>query len=126
MTFSAEKIETLSHEALVELVLALTKEIAELRAELDQFKRGADKSSPKSTRKKNPKRPGRKPGQGVFRHRLAPSEEDYSQPPIDVPGTEKSCPGCGGELEADGEEVVTTTDLPEMPKPIVKAYRVQM
>ncbi len=39
---------------------------------------------------------------------------------------EKSCPACGGELEADGEEVVTNTDLPEMPKPIVKAYRVQM
>ena len=126
MTFSAEKIETLSREALVELVLALMKEISELRAELEQFKRDADKSSPKSKRKKNPKRPGRKPGQGVFRHRSAPSEEDYSQPPIDVPVTETSCPKCGGELEADGEEVVTNTDLPEMPKPIVKAYRVQM
>ncbi|MGH9753004.1 MAG: IS66 family transposase [Blastocatellia bacterium] len=119
----------LSTEQLLELVRQMIAEIEKLRAENEELKRkNARQAAPfsKNKRKKNPKRPGRKPGQGVFRHRSAPSEEDYSQPPIEVPVTENSCPGCGGDLVADGEEVVTNTDLPEMPKPIIKAYRVQM
>jgi hypothetical protein len=81
--------------------------------------------SDKPKHNKNPKRPGRKPGQGTFRNRSAPSEEDYCEPAIDAPMTETTCPDFGGGLEPAGEEVVTVTDLPEMPKRIVKAYRVR-
>jgi len=35
-----------------------------------------------------------------------------------------ACPDCGGELVAAGEEIVTNTELPPVPQPEVKAYRV--
>ncbi|MBO0859705.1 MAG: IS66 family transposase zinc-finger binding domain-containing protein [Chloracidobacterium sp.] len=79
----------------------------------------------KNKRKKNPKRPGRKPGQGNFRNRTAPSEEVYSGPPVEVPVEEDSCPKCGGELGEETEVIVTVTEIPPQPKPEVKAYRVK-
>jgi transposase len=36
------------------------------------------------------------------------------------------CPDCGGELQAAGSEIVTNTELPPLPKPIVKAYRIHI
>lgn len=107
----------------------LRAENAQLSAEIEQLKRKQARSAApfsKNKRKKDPKRPGRKPGQGEFRHRPAPAEEDYSGPPVNVPVSETVCPACGGELIDEGEEIVTNTELPPTPKPEVKAYRIKI
>jgi hypothetical protein len=129
-------IEKLDREALIELVLkldaqvdALTARVAALELQIEELsRRGKRQATPfsKGEGKADPKPPGRKPGKGPFHHRSAPDPESYSQPPIDVPVTEKSCPDCGGSLVADGEELVTTTEIPPMPKPEVTAYHIQM
>src|SRR5262249_49750819 len=75
---------------------------------------------------KNPKRPGRNPGQGPFNNRPAPPEEASSAPPVDVPVTETNCPECGGELGEATEELVTNPDIPPAPKPEVQADRVKI
>lgn len=119
----------LSYEQLLELVNQLLAENERLRAEIEQLKRSNTRSAApfsKNKRKKNPKRPGRKPGQGPFNNRPAPPEEAHSAPPVDVPVTETNCPECGGELGEETEEIVTTAEIPPAPKPEVKAYRVKI
>ena len=116
----------LKTEQLLELVRQLIAENeklrtenAQLRAEIEELKRkNARQAAPfsKNKRKKNPKRPGRRPGQGEFRNRTAPSAEDYSGPIEDVPVKETACPECGGDLIGDDEEIVTNTEIPEAPK----------
>jgi transposase len=125
-----------SHEQWLELVRQLTVEIGRLRAEnthlreeIEQRKRRDARSAApfsKNKRKKDPKRPGRKPGQGEFRNRPVSPEEDHSGPPVEVPVTETVCPDCGGDLMEDGEEIVTTTEIPPAPRPEVKAYRIRI
>lgn len=64
---------------LIAEIKRLWDEVARLRAANDLLKRkNARSATPfsKNQRKKNPKRPGRKPGQGDFRNRTAPAEED--------------------------------------------------
>jgi len=58
--------------------------IAALQAKLDELTRsGKRQAAPfsKETRAKSPKRPGRKPGQGLFKTREAPPPEQLSEPP---------------------------------------------
>lgn len=119
----------LSYEQLLELVGRLAAENEQLRAELEQLKRkNARSAAPfsKNKRQKDPKRPGRKAGQGPFTNRPAPAEEAYSSPAVDVPVTETACPECGGELDERNEEIVTNTELPPAPRPEVKAYRIEI
>lgn len=128
-------LEQLNREQLIELVNQLIAQLealltqnAKLKAEMEQLKRDNARSAApfsKNKRKKNPKRPGRKPGQGIFRNRPAPSEEDYSGPPVEAPVENSACPKCGGELGEETEEIVTVTEIPPAPKPEVKAYRVK-
>jgi len=115
----------LTYELLLELARQLIAENERLRTEIEELKRkNARSAAPfsKNKRKKNPKRPGRKPGQGVFRNRTAPSEDEYSGPPVVVPVEETTCPDCGGDLIDDDQEIVTNTEIPTAPKPEVKAY----
>jgi hypothetical protein len=104
----------------------LRAEVKSLRAELDEVKRsGKRQATPfsKGKRKKNPKKPGRKPGQGLFRYREAPRAEQLSGPPQDVMLEQTLC-SCGGLLEPDGIEMAYVTDLPEPRPPLVRAFRV--
>src|SRR6266508_4606428 len=126
----------LNTEQLLELVRRLIAENeklrtenAQLRAEIEELKRkNARPAAPfsKNKRKKNPKRPGRRPGQGKFRNRTAPSAEEYSGPVEDVPVKETACPECGGDLIGEDEEIGANTEIPEAPAPEVKAYRVHI
>jgi hypothetical protein len=100
----------------------LRKKIEDLEEELRASKRQAAPFS-KGQVKANPKRPGRKAGQGEFRHRPAP-EESLGGEIVQAAVPEDGCPHCGGVLEVEGEEWATTTDLPLQPQPEVTRYRV--
>ena len=126
---AARDIESLNREELVELVKALVRQNDELRAILEELKRsGKRQAAPfsKGTRKTDRKRPGRKPGQGPFAHREPPAPGDITEPVVDVPVDDEACPECGGELEPDGTDVAYQTEIPELPKPIVTMYRVEV
>jgi hypothetical protein len=99
----------------------LKKKIKDLEEELRAGKRQAAPFS-KGQRKANPKRPGRKAGQGIFRNRPAPAASIGGE--IVEAAAPEGCPGCGGVLEVVGEEWATTTDLPVQPQPQVTRYRV--
>jgi transposase len=131
----------LSREELLVLVAQLHHQVSELerriaelaasnealRAENAELKQGAKRqASPfsKGTRVSNPKRPGRKPGEGAFSFRQAPRPEDITEPPVNVPVTLASCPGCGEKLAEERVDFAYVTDLPPLPRPRVTQYRV--
>lgn len=99
----------------------LKKKIKDLEEELRASKRQAAPFS-KGQRKANPKRPGRKAGQGIFRNRPAPAASIGGE--IVEAAAPEGCPRCGGVLEVVAEEWATTTDLPVQPQPQVTRYRV--
>jgi transposase len=138
---SPEDVASLSREELLALVaelqrqvMALREQVAqlatdnqELRVEMDRLTRQSKRQAApfsKGTRAKHPKRPGRKPGEGIFSFRQAPSPEEISQPPVNVPVTRESCPGCGGKLSEQRVDFAYVTDLPPLPRPKVTQYRV--
>lgn len=112
-----------------EMIAQLRQENVQLKEEIARLQRtGKRQAAPfsRDTHNPHPKKRGRKPGEGHFTYRDAPSPDSFTDPPVDVPVTEPVCPYCAGELEAAGLEVVTRTDLPLMPRPVVRAYQVQM
>jgi len=131
---SSENPDLLSREDLLALVAQLQRQVAELsatveelRAENAQLQRGAKRQAApfsRGTRTRQPKRPGRKPGQGTFSFRQAPRPEEITEPPVDVPVTLESCPGCGGRLVEERVDFAYITDLPPLPRPRVIQYRV--
>jgi transposase len=117
----------LDRAALIAIILQQGAIIEQLRAEIEQLKRGnARPAAPISKGKpvQDPKPPGRKPGQGLFRHRESPAPEQLSAPPIDVPVHEAECPDCRGPLEHDRIEEASITDLPPVARPHVRVFRV--
>lgn len=124
-----------SYEALEAENRALRQQVADLAAkleaalaEIERLKRsGKRQATPfsKGTRKPDPGRPGRKPGEGPFRFRVAPAPEAVTGPPVVVAVAAPDCPHCGGFLEPAGEETVWVTELPEPAPPVTRAYQVQ-
>ena len=121
---SKPPVEELSREELIALVRELQRQNTLLREEIQRLKRSQRRQAAPFSKEKpveNPKKPGRKKGQGPFKRRTAPAVEpdvtvDAEAPPC--------CPYCGGPLEEDGVEFATTTDVPQQPKPEVTQYRV--
>ena len=104
-------------------------EIERLRRSLDAAVRaGKRQATPfsRGCRKKNPKSPGRKRGQGPFRRREAPAQDTVVGPPIDVPVEETVCAYCGGALEHERVDEVSVTDVPVAPKADAKVYAVEV
>ena len=115
--------DKLSREELLEINRELQRQNERLKAEVERLKRKLSAAPfAKETRKKNPKRSGRKPGQGHFARRAAPPQ---GGPAVRVPVEEVCCPFCGGPWEAPEEELVSTTDLPVPPPPDVQAFLVE-
>jgi transposase len=131
-----EGIDSLSREELLALVLQLQHKLIELeasvldlRAEVDRLTREKKRQAApfsKGTRAQQPKRPGRKPGEGTFSFRQAPRPEDISGPAVNVPVTRESCPACGGELAEERADFSYVTELPPVPRPQVTQYRVSI
>jgi transposase len=115
--------------ALQEQVAELTAKNQSLVAENEQLKRSVKRQAApfsKGTQVKQPKRPGRKPGQGTFSFRQAPRPEEITEPPVNVPVTLASCPTCGGRLAEKQVDFAYITDLPPLPQPKVTQYRVRV
>jgi transposase len=103
----------------------LRRENEQLRRELKAAGRGSKRGKPKP--KTNPKRPGRKAGQGPFTFRQAPADAKAdSEPPVEVPVTASQCPCCGGELRYERTDEATVTDMPPAAQPEVKSYAVEV
>lgn len=107
-----EDTVSLDREELLALVAQLQQQVSQLQrqvaqlaasnetlqAENAELKRGAKRQAApfsKGNRVSQPKRPGRKPGEGTFSFRQAPRPEEITEPPVNVPVTLESCPACG-------------------------------
>ena len=103
--------------------------IRELQKQLVEAQRaGKRQAAPfsKGKRATKPRRPGRRPGMGSFSFRKPPSHDELTEPIIDVSVSGDSCRGCGGRLEHEGVGYAYVTDIPSMPRPDVRGYRVQI
>lgn len=120
-------LDALSRADLIRLILEQQGQIEQLRKQIEELRHGRGSAAPfsKGKRKENPKRPGRKPGQGIFRRRSEPPENSGT-PPLEIPVPETQCPFCGGELEREEPETVSRTDLPPEPRPEVRVFKVQV
>jgi hypothetical protein len=119
----------LSREELLALVVERQRQIAALRAEIDELKHGGKRQAApfsKGSRVAEPKSPGRKPGAGTFRYREAPRPAAITERPVDVPVRLAACPACGGPLEEARGDCAYRTELPERPQPQVTRYRVRV
>lgn len=122
-------LHRLSREALIERVQVLERQVVELLAEIERLKRaGKRQATPfsKGEREKNPKKPGRRPGQGRFTYRTPPEASELTEPPVAVAVAEPVCPGCGAALEPAGTERAWRTELRPLPRPEVTEYRVEV
>jgi hypothetical protein len=121
-------LDSLSRDDLIRLIFELQRQIEDLRKQNEELRRKDKRSAApfsKGERKKNPKRPGRKPGQGEFSRRQEPPAAG-SGPPVDVPVEETRCPFCGGRLEREVPDMVSVTDMPVAPEPEVRLFKVHV
>ncbi|HEU5117227.1 MAG TPA: IS66 family transposase [Isosphaeraceae bacterium] len=112
---------------LIGLVRTLDQEITNLQCDNAALQKELERLKgrpPKPPGKTSKKRPGRKPGQGNFTRRKPPPEP--SGPVEEAQVEERRCPDCGGGLVPDGFEEVTTTDLPEPPRPVTRTFHLQV
>lgn len=133
MTGSGPEHERTQHleqenESLREDVTRVRSENDRLRQENDRLRETVDKlekqlrrkarsASPfsKQKPKANPKRPGRKPGEGPFRRREAPAAAAATEPVDVLQVNNMRCPCCGGEMKWERTDRVTNTDMPAQP-----------
>src|SRR4051794_34307747 len=121
----AELLEELA--ALKARVAELLAENVTLKAQLEQRTRDAKRQAApfsKGQRTAQPKRPGRKPGQGPFTFRTLPTPDQWTAPPIEVRLPEPICPCCGEALLEQRVDFAATTEIPPQPQPIVQPFRV--
>ena len=110
-------------------VAQLTAANEELQRQLAESQRGGKRQAApfsKGRRSSKPRRPGRKPGTGLFSYRKPPSPDEVTEPVVEVSVSVEVCPGCGGRLEDEGMGVAYVTDIPPIRRPQVTAYRVRI
>jgi hypothetical protein len=117
------------NERLSALVTELQEKLAAALAENERLRKGGPGGAApfsRGQRKAQRKKPGRKPGQGLFTSRPAP---DYTQCDVteaEAPLATRTCPDCGGRLEIRPFEAASTIDVPETPRPQVQRFRVEV
>ncbi|MFQ6117644.1 MAG: IS66 family transposase [Candidatus Bipolaricaulia bacterium] len=95
---------------------ALRKRLEQLEAELRRGRRQAAPFS-RDEKRPDPKRPGRRPGQGQFSWRKPPPEQEI-QETIEVPLPR--CPDCGGPLVDRATHEQIQIDLPEVKPRVIR------
>jgi len=122
-------LDSFSRDELIRLILELYRQVEQLRKQNEELRRKDKRSAApfsKGERKKNPKRPGRKPGQDEFSRRPGPPAAATDSPPIDVPVEETCCPFRGGKLEWEAAAEASVTDMPAGPVPEVSLFTVHV
>ena len=129
-------IQCAERDELMALIKGLQERVAGLKAANEELQKqlvesqrgGKRQASPfsKGRRSSKPKRPGRKPGMGLFSYRKPPSANEVTEPVVEVAVSGEVCPQCGGRLEDEGVGVAYVTDIPPVRRPQVTAYRVQI
>ena len=118
-------LKELTREQLCDLIRHQGQRIEQLSKQIEELLRKSHRQAnpfSKNQPKAEPKRPGRKPGQGVFNNRPPPPEQ-----PADhkvQASTPDQCPHCGGEVELERVDTATVTDIPNKPEPVVTRYSV--
>jgi len=104
-----------------QLIAALQEKVRQLEEELEKTKRAGKRQATPFAREKReaePKRPGRKKGQGKFSHRRKPAPEEVretKETPLDC------CPECRGALSERKEHEQFVVDIPPV-KPEITRY----
>ena len=106
--------------------LATIRELQKQLAEAQRAGKAPGRSVLQGQASRKAQAAGPKAGNRVIQLLKAPSADELTEPIIDVSVSAESCPGCGGTLEHEGVGYAYVTDLPTMPKPQVKEYRVQI
>jgi len=112
---------------LEEKISLLEKENQALKEELRDSKRAKAPFS-KGTRKPNPKPPGRKPGQGNFTHRTAPTstpDDEVREINVTIEADQRQCPQCQTPLDIT-IETATTEDTPPAPRRLITCFKVEV
>jgi len=121
--------QQMDREALIEQLRRALEEISRLRSDNDALKKELERLLRQQRghgQRKKRRAQARPPatGAGPRRGRAEPPLRP-DQPCTDVPVDPCTCPHCGGELEDDGWEHVSTTDIPKAPEPEVAHFRMQ-
>jgi transposase len=106
-------------------VAGQAEQIAELKRLLEESRRGGKRQSApfsKGSPSTDPKRPGRKPGEGVFRRREKPAVDPDR---VLSAGLPERCPCCGDRVELERVAEQWMTELPE-PHVVVTRFDVEI
>ena len=116
MKIDPDKLRQADREELLKVVFLLLEENRSLKAENEKLKRKRARSATpfaKKKRKSNPKKPGRKPGEGPFKRRNSPEvkpEDQVNEHTAQL--TQTHCPDCGIALEIHVEEATRRLTYP--------------
>ena len=103
------------------LIEQLQQRIIELEQQLAELERAAKRQATpfaRKGRKENPKRPGRKAGQGPFTSRARPTPDQVTETKEQALD---ACPTCGGPVTDVKDHEQFVVDIPEV-QPIVTRY----
>lgn len=118
------RIEDLSREELIALIKRLADEVEKLRKEIEELRRKRHRQATpftKGVRKPDPKKPGRRKGEGRFEKREAPPVMEAD---IRVEASMPEHCRCGGRVKLERIEEATVVDVPPVPAPVVTRYTV--
>lgn len=90
----------------------LQRQVELLQAEVEELKRAGKRQATPFARRKwveQPKRPGRKAGQGAFAHRAKPTIQQVKETKT---ARLHGCPGCGGKLREFRKHEQYVSDIP--------------
>jgi transposase len=125
-----EPLEQKRHEELEREIIELKRQLGEayemirkLSEQVEELQRAGKRQAVPFARRdalrvKKPRKRGRKPGQGHFKNREKPKEEEISETKrAELSG----CPDCGSELKDLREQEQYEIDIPEI-KPVITRY----
>ena len=102
-------------------IAELGEQVTRLQQRITELKRaGKRQATPFARRKRSaaPKKPGRKAGQGLFKHRAKPAPEEVSET---KEASLDSCPECGGELIDRKTHEQFEVDIPPV-EPVITRF----